>query len=170
MFDPLSAEFTADPYPIYRGLQASETPQYFEPMGCFLLSRYADVEAVARSPVMVRSAEPFLNEAERREQQVAANFHDMPNHEQFVQFSMLETDGEVHRRLRMIVLREFSKTFVEKHRQMIQSYVDQLLERLLEMREFDFVEDLAAQVPGHIIGNILGVPDADCPKLRSWSE
>ena len=45
-----------------------------------------------------------------------------------------------------------------------------LLTPLLEKRDIDFVAELAAHVPGHIIGNILGVPDEDCPQLRIWSE
>ena len=33
-----------------------------------------------------------------------------------------------------------------------------------------FVEDLAAVIPGHVIGKLLGVPSEDCPQLRAWSE
>ena len=170
MFDPLSPSFAQDPYSVYDRLRQSPEPVFFAPMGCHLLSRYDDVEGAARNPVMVRSLETFSDEATIREQQVQANFHDMPNHERFVQFSMLERDGEVHRRLRMVVLREFSKAFIEKHRTMVQAYVNGLLDDVLQNNSIEFVEDLAAQVPGHIIGKILGVPDEDCPQLRTWSE
>jgi len=53
---------------------------------------------------------------------------------------------------------------------MIETYVDRLLDQLLQQREFDFVADLASHVPGHIIGHLLGVPIEDCPQLRIWSE
>ena len=105
-----------------------------------------------------------------RAQQRAKNWHDMPNHEQFVQSSLLERDDETHFRLRVIVLRALSRRFVEQQRSMIESYVDLLLDKLLQRREFDFVEDLASHVPGHIIGHLLGVPIEDCPQLRVWSE
>ncbi len=170
MFDPLSKEFAQDPYAVYDRLRQSPEPVFFAPMDCHLLSRYEDVEGTARSPVMVRSLEMIADEDTVREQQRQANFHDMPNHERFVQFSMLESDGEVHRRLRMVVLREFSKAFIEQHRAMVQNYVDSLLDEVLQKESIDFLEDLAAQVPGHIIGKILGVPDEDCPQLRTWSE
>lgn len=94
----------------------------------------------------------------------------MPNHERFVQFSLLERDGATHFRLRVIVLRALSRRLVEQQRGMIQTYVDQLLDQLLQHREFDFVADLASHVPGHIIGHLLGVPIEDCPQLRIWSE
>ncbi len=169
-FDPFTKAFTQDPYATYAALRQSETPVYFESMDCHLLSRYAEVDATARNPLMVRSLEAFATPEKVREAQVEANFHDMPYHEQFVQFSMLERDGELHRRMRMVVLREFSKSLIEKHRGMIERHVNQLLDQLIEQREIDFVEALAAQVPGHVIGNLLGVPDEDCAQLRIWSE
>ena len=94
----------------------------------------------------------------------------MPNHERFVQFSLLERDGATHFRLRVIVLRALSRRFIEQQRGMIETYVDRLLDQLLQQKEFDFVADLASHVPGHIIGHLLGVPDKDCPQLRIWSE
>ncbi len=169
-FQPLTPQFASNPYKVYERLRALEEPYYFEDMNVHLLSRYEDVEAAARQGVMVRSLAAVMSPDYVREEQKRANFHDMPNHEQLVQLSMLEQDGANHRRLRMLVLREFSRQFVEKHRDMIQRYVDRLLEPLLEKQEFDFVAELASHVPGHIIGNILGVPDEDCPQLRVWSE
>lgn len=134
------------------------------------MSRYADVEQAARNPKLVRSREAFMNAADIELEKRQANWHDMPNHARFVQFSLLDSDGEVHKRLRHLLLREFSRHFVERHRSMIQRYVEDLVERLLEQREIDFVADLAAHVPGHIIGNVLGAPEEDCPQLRTWSE
>jgi cytochrome P450 len=169
-FDPLSAAFAQDPYPIYASLRNNPTPFYFSNIDAHLLSRFDDVDQAARNPRMLRSNETFTDEATRRKQQQERNWHDMPNHERFVQFSMLETDGEVHRRLRMLLLRSFSKTLIAKQRDMIQIHVDHLLDELLEQGEFDFVEDFAAKVPGHVIGQVLGVPAEDCPQLRTWSE
>jgi cytochrome P450 len=59
---------------------------------------------------------------------------------------------------------------VGKLRDDIQAYVDRLFDSLSDRTEIDFIEDLAAHVPGHIIGRVLGVPDEDCPQLRIWSE
>jgi len=170
VFQPLTPAFASNPYEVYSRLRALKAPYYFEGMNVHLLSRYKDVEAVARQATMVRSLAAVMPKEYVLEEQKQANFHDMPNHEQLVQLSMLEQDGRHHRRLRMLVLREFSRHFVEKHRNMIQEYVDRLLTPLLEKKDIDFVAELAAHVPGHIIGNILGVPDEDCPQLRIWSE
>ncbi len=170
MFDPLSESFTADPYAVYAHLRQRTKPLYFAAMDVYLLARYDDVDAAARSPLMVRGSEGFLSPAQRRQQQTDRNWHDMPNHERFVQFSMLETDGEPHRRLRTLVLREFSKALIERQRAMILEHVDTLLDEVLQMGDVDFLEDFAARVPGHVIAQVLGVPAEDGPRLRAWSE
>ena len=169
-FDPSSAAFAADPYTVYNALRELNAPFFYPPMGMHLLARYADVDLAARNPHMLRSANTLLSAEEIADAQRAVNWHDMPNHQRFVQFSLLETDGAVHQRLRRLVLREFSKTLIERHRNMIQRYVDALFDELLQRREIDFIADLAAHIPGHVIGRVLGVPDGDCPQLRVWSE
>ena len=169
-FDPGSASFAENPYDVYARLRDLDEPFYYRDMNAYLLSRYQDVEGVARNSNMVRSLQAFMPAEYVAEQQRLAQFHDMPNHERFVQFSMLERDGELHRRLRMIVLGKFTRSWVARHQAMIEQAVDRLLDTVLAKVDVDFVGDFAAHIPGHVIGNVLGVPDVDCPQLRAWSE
>ncbi len=170
MFEPLSTAFAKNPYSFYANLRKLDEPYFYDSADAYLLSRYSDVEGAARNPTLVRSLEGFMDPGAVKAEQRARGWHDMPNHERFVQFSLLERDGATHFRLRVIVLRALSRRLVEQQRAVIQAYVDQLLDQLLQHREFDFVEDLASHVPGHIIGHLLGVPSEDCPQLRIWSE
>ena len=170
MFDPSSPEFTNNPYPAYTALREVPGLPFSDALNAHMVARYADVTAIAVNPIMVRVLDDILPPDDIKAAQRAANWHDMPNHERYVQHSLLDSDGEMHDRLRLLVLREFTSRFVERHREMIGQFVDRLLDKLLEQQEFDFIEDLAAHVPGHIIGHVLGVPDADCPQLRIWSE
>lgn len=170
VFDPLSQAFADDPYASYSELRASPGPVYYEHFDIWLLSRYQDVAAAAGDKTLVRSLEFFLSPEEIQEEKVRLNWHDMPNHSRFVQFSMLDSDGETHDRLRRKVFREFTPALVARQRGMIQDFVDKLLDRLLDAGTIDFVEDLASEVPGHIIGSVLGVPDEYAGQLRRWSE
>ncbi len=170
MFDPQSESFAQNPYDAYAVLRSKNEPYFYEGIGGWMLSRYEDVEKAARNAGLVRSLEAFMGVEDIAEEKRSMNWHDMPNHSRFVQFSLLDSDGDLHFRLRLLVLRLLSRSFVEQQREMIQNYVDKLLDRLLEKKEIDFVADLASHVPGHIIGNVLGVPDEDCPQLRVWSE
>lgn len=169
-FAPLSAAFTRDPYPFYAQLRQLRQPYYYAEADALLLAKFQDVDQAARHPKLVRSLDAFMSSAAVAAEKRKANLHDMPNHARYVQFSLLDSDGEVHHRLRMLVLKTFSRHMIARHRAMIERYVDRLLESLLARGEIDFVADLAAHVPGHIIGNVLGVPDEDCPQLKAWSE
>jgi cytochrome P450 len=170
LFEPQSEAFALNPYKFYADLRQLDEPYFYEGAQAYLLSRYVDVEGAARNPTLVRSLDAFMDPNYVKAQQRARGWHDMPNHERFVQFSLLERDGATHFRLRVIVLRALSRRFIEQQRGMIETYVDRLLDQLLQQKEFDFVADLASHVPGHIIGHLLGVPDKDCPQLRIWSE
>lgn len=170
VFDPLSEAFADNPYPIYAALRAQEHPYHYQDVDTWMLTKMADVEAVALDKTMLRRHDEILTEEERKVQQRKMNWQDMPHHERFVQFNMLESEGEDHDRLRKLVFREFTPAMILKQRDAIQSFVDLLLSDLMDRDEIDFVEDFASQVPGHIIGRVLGVPDQDCPQLRVWSE
>ena len=159
LFDPQSERFAQNPYDTYALLRREDEPYFYEEVGGWLLSRYEDVEKAARDTTLVRSLDAIMNARDVAQARRKANWHDMPNHSRFVQFSLLDSDGDVHFRLRLLVLQLFSRKFVEQQRGMIQRYVDSLLDRLIEQREIDFIADLASHVPGHIIGNVLGVPD-----------
>lgn len=169
-FDPLSESFARDPYAAYAQLRDMAEPYFYADVDSWMLTKATDVEAVALNKTMFRSLDHLLTEAERKDAQRKMNWHDMPYHERFVQTNLLESEGETHDRLRKLVFREFTAAMVARQRPTIQAFVDQLLDGLDDRDEFDFVEDFAAHVPGHIIGRVIGVPDADCPQLRVWSE
>jgi cytochrome P450 len=169
-FQPLSAEFAQNPHSYYAELRDCDGLTYYEDFDVWLASRFDDVSEIVMHKKMVRSLEHIASPEKVAEQQRAGNWHDMPHHSRFVQFSLLDSDGPVHDRLRKQVFKLFTPVMVNKLREDIQAYVDALFDGLDDRQEIDFIEDLAAHVPGHIIGRILGVPDEDCPQLRIWSE
>jgi len=169
-FAPLSDDFAADPYPSYAALREAEGLAYYPDFDVWLVSRFAEVSAIALDKKMVRSLDGLVPPEEIAAQKRAGNWHDIPHHSRFVQFSMLDSDGPVHDRLRAQVFKLFTPVMVDGLRADIERTVGRLVDELADRREIDFIEDLAARVPGHIIGRLLGVPDEDCPKLRVWSE
>lgn len=169
-FDPLSKTFSEDPYLIYRNLRESEKAHYFQTQNMWLLSRYEDVSAIACNPNMVRSLDGLEGPDEAKVRQKAANWHDMPYHERVVQFSLLDSDGDIHRRLRKQIFGEFTSRSIAHLECIVQSFVDGLLDRLQERQEIEFIDDFAAHIPGYVIGHLLGVPEEQCTQLRLWSE
>ncbi|MBB3931944.1 hypothetical protein GGR25_003002 [Kaistia hirudinis] len=169
-FDPLSTEFAADPYAVYARMRALDGLFPFPELGMLLVTRQRDVAAIVADMRLPRMPAGILDADELKRRQRQDNFHDMPNHARFVQFSMLNSDGAVHDRLRRQVFRMFTPALIAGQRAAIEAYVSRLISDLAGAGEIDFVADLAVHVPGHVIGHLLGVPDADCPMLRRWSE
>lgn len=170
MFDPLSAAFSDNPYGFYRELRDADQPVFFEAQNMWMLSRYEDVSKIATNTNMVRSLQGISSEAELKKGQIAANWNDMPYHERVVQFSLLDSDGDVHRRLRKQVFGYFTGRAVANLEPMVRHYVETLVSELKQRDSFDFIADFAAHIPGYVIGNLLGAPAEDCPQLRLWSE
>lgn len=169
-FEPLSREFAQDPYPSYDILRARDSFYYYPDFDVWLVSRFRDVTDIIMNRRMVRPPEAFLTAEQVASQKRDENFDDMPYHSRFVQFSLLDSEGEVHRRLRQQVFSMLTAVSVEGLRDEIQDFVDKQIDGLMGRSEIDFVEDLAAVIPGHVIGKLLGVPSEDCPQLRDWSE
>ena len=170
-FQPHTPGFAQNPYPIYERMQAHQSPLYYAPFDTWLVSRFADVARLARDPNLRRTPGDWCTQQQRQEQLQRDNWHDMPYHSRFVQFSLLDSDGEVHDRLRRQVFNFFAPGPVAKLRTVVEARANQQLNDLLSARQpFDFVSQLAADLPGYMIGKLMGVPDEDCALLRLWSE
>lgn len=169
-FDPLSQAFAADPYTVYRQMREAGEPFYFEGQNMWMLSRYDQVLAVATDPHMVRALEGIRPPEEIAEWQRRANWHDMPYHERVVQFSLLDSDGPVHRRLRKLIFGAFTNDSIAGLEPVVQGWVDHLLDNLEDRDTIDFIGDFAAHIPGYVIGQLLGAPAEDRVQLRLWSE
>ncbi len=87
-----------------------------------------------------------------------------------LQRQMLFIDGKDHARLRSLANKAFTPRVVEGMRQRIQSLVDRLLETPARNGEMDLVRDLADPLPVTVIGDLLGVPEADNSRLKGWSD
>ena len=169
-FDPLSRSFADNPYAVYKALRSMEEPFYFAAQDMWLLSRYDDVSEIALNQNAVRSLQGIISAEELAAKQKNANWHDMPYHERFVQFSLLDSDGDTHQRLRSQFLKSFSNKSITKLEPMVHEYVQRLISGLEENRQIDFVNDFAVHIPGFVIGKFLGAHENDCEQLRIWSE
>ena len=169
-FDPFSDSFAKNPYAAYKELRLRDKPFYFAEQDIWLLSRYEDVSEIALNPQAVRSLAGYLSPRELAARQRKANWHDMPYHERFVQFSLLDSDGEIHHRLRSQVFKSFTSRSIADLEPLIQGFVDRLMTKLEVQDQIDFVNDFAVHIPGFVIGKLLGVAAEDCQQLRIWSE
>lgn len=168
-FRPLSRSFADDPYSVYACLRSCDSPYHYEDMDMVMLSRYDDIDLVAGDSFMVRSLVGYASDSELLSRQRRLNWDGMPYHERVVQFSLLDSDGDIHRRLRSLVFGHLTRDRVNFLGSYIASHVSFLLDSF-GSREIDFTNDFAVHIPGCVICELLGVPSSDAPMLREWTE
>ncbi|MGW4895587.1 cytochrome P450 family protein [Kitasatospora sp. NPDC004240] len=83
--------------------------------------------------------------------------------------TMLATDPPEHTRLRRLVTKAFTPARVDGLRPYIRELAEQLTGPWEPGTEVDLVEELAGPLPVTVICQLLGVPAADRPAVRSWS-
>ncbi|HET7488459.1 MAG TPA: cytochrome P450 [Acidimicrobiales bacterium] len=152
-------EGRADPYPRYARLRAL-APVHRSALGFWVLSRYADCNQLLRAPGVGKdfseaAAALGITEAQMTEQARFRN--DNTN--------MLTTDPPDHTRLRGLVTRAFTPRTVEALKPSIVALVDELLDGFAGA-EVDVMDALAFPLPVTVIGEMLGVPAEDRPRLR----
>ena len=83
---------------------------------------------------------------------------------------MIDMDDPDHKKRRGLVSRGFGPRRVAEREARIREVSVDLIERARERGRFDFVGDVAAWLPLIVIGDMLGVDEADYPRLLAWSE
>jgi cytochrome P450 len=84
--------------------------------------------------------------------------------------SMMSMDGADHARLRRLVAGAFAPRRMATLAPRIQRRVDDLLDAMTAAGSpADLVAGFAAPLPVAVISDLLGIPDADLPAVRSWA-
>jgi cytochrome P450 len=167
-FNPLSPEFRADPYAIYRRFRTHDPVHCAvaateDRSGFWYLFRHADVAATLRDPRFGRE----LNRV------APSNVAVMPETKQpFYEMAgkwMLYRDPPNHTRLRSLVSKAFTPATVERLRLRIAAHAEQLLDVVEANGTMDLIGDFAFPLPLFGLGEMLGVRAHDLRQFRDWS-
>lgn len=154
-----------DPYPVFRQLQQYAPVCFSRHMGGWLLTRYDHVSSALRDVrLSSRRSAAF---AERLPPEAQSSVAPLVRH---LSRWTLFLDGADHARLRGLINRAFSARLVEEMRPAIEDILNGLLDAAARRGELDAMRDLAMPLPVMVIGRMLGLPDADLPALRRWSD
>ena len=166
-FNPLDPETHVDPYPSYRRLR-EHAPMLRGPLGYWVLTRYADIDAVLRDPrfgVGIDEASLMM-----------AVTQDGPGVKTMLELSrwMLFRDPPDHTRLRGLVSKAFTPRAVDAMRPRVAAIVDELVGRMVARleagEEVNLITELALPLPVRVISEMLGLPVEDQAQAREWAE
>ena len=168
----LPADFLNNPYPVYALLREAE-PFKRMPDGSYFLTRHADLVAVYRDAKVFSSDKqvefgPKYNHAPFNQPPYATQSGLAPLFEHHTS-SLVFNDPPLHTRVRRLIMGALTRRAIEAMEPGLVLLVDSLLDKIEAKGGGDLIEDFASAIPVEIIGNLLGVPQAEREPLRGWS-
>jgi cytochrome P450 len=151
----------ADPYPAFARARSVAPVQWHEGLRLWLAFTHAESNAVLR------------------DRRLGRIWRDREPAERFESFNLihrnaiLEMEPPDHTRLRRLVSAAFARGHVERLRPWVNELAGRLVDRMVEesggSEPVDLLAGMAEQLPVDVIAELLGVPEADRPLLRPWS-
>ncbi len=141
------------PHEMFRLLRR-EAPVFWHPEtngpGFWAITKYADLKEISKNPALFSSERQgtLLRDPTP---------HDLP----MVQSIMLNMDPPKHRRYRALVNKAFSPRMISNLQSRVRTMVRDIINRVIEKGECDFVDDIAAPLPMEVICEMMGVPEED---------
>ena len=139
--------------PVFRhhGPEIDMPPQFW------VLTRHADVQAANRDWETYSSALPssLLNSPPE------GDSHDFK--------TIIDTDPPTHTRLRKLVNRGFMPRVISSYEDHLREVTAEIFDRAVPRGHFDFVVDVAAELPLVAITELLGIPYEDRHKVFEWA-
>jgi cytochrome P450 len=156
-YDPYDIAINANPYPVYKRLR-DEAPLYYnEEHDFYAVSRYADVERGLKDRDTFISGRGGILELIKAGLEMPRGvviFEDPPTH-------------TIHRGL---LSRMFTPRKVAALEPQIRQYCAEALDPLVGSGRFDLIATLGATMPMRVIGQLIGIPEADQDEIRRRSD
>lgn len=157
--DPKATGFVQNPYAFYDELRRSGPIAYWQELDMIVIASYDGVGMGLKDRRFGREApegfKPVVQEHLRA-------FYEVDDH------SMLELEGDRHRRLRSLVLRAFTSRRIKELAPEITAITHELIDGFPN-GDFDLLEQFATPLPIRIISRLLGVPEDMSDQLLAWS-
>jgi len=147
-----------DPYPLYQRLREA-SPVHRADQGMWILSRYDDCWATLRDPRFGKDYGLLI------EQRFGKDWRDSAALESGER-SMVNMGGADHTRLRKLVSKGFTPRMIQRLEPSIEKTLAQMLDPFVEAGGGDILEAVGFPLPVTVIGEMLGVPEADRAGFR----
>ncbi len=148
------------PHATFARLRAEDPVHWTEEedgTGFWSILKYQDALAVSRDVATFTSSKGIRLE-------------DMDEEEAAARKTMMEMDPPEHTRYRRLVNKGFTRRTVESFEDPIRELAAEVVEKALENDEFDFVHDIAEELPMRMLGRLLGTSDEHGRQLVDWGD
>ncbi len=152
-FNPLDPEYFSNPRSVVRRVR-DKCRAYLHDQGSISFFYYDDIKTITGD------WKTFSSEADPANKGVA-NPKNIP---------LVFEDPPIHDFHRAIVNHLFTPGEVRKQEAIIQQYVDEIIDEVIDKKEFDAVEDFAGKITTRMIALLLGIPEKGLEEVRYWTK
>ena len=158
------ADHRRDPHATFDWLRREHPVYWNEALKGWVLTSYDDVNTIARSrSVSVEKIVPHSEGRTEVDRGHMVGIADVLNR------WALFRDAPAHGRLRRPLNRVMRRSEMNRIRPGLIAVINRQIDAVAGSGRMELIADLAFPVPAAAIGAMLGVPEADTPKLRRWS-
>lgn len=171
LYDPLSPEQLADPYPVYKLARENEpifqSRKVLRHTGVWVITRYDDIlEVEANSELFLSkdTLEPLVPIYPETREVLSKGYP--------LEVTVVEADGPNHRRISAPLKRIFSPHTAALQEKFISATIDQLIDTMTAegRRQADIISEFAYQLPLKVINNLFGVPESEQEQVKLWCD
>ncbi len=163
---PFNPDFQRDPHSVLKPLREACPIKRDDASGSFIVTRYADVRAIATDLEMWRDPIRAEEAAVMQRRFADAVVEGVPRSETT---SILMLDNPDHARVRG-PLAQALYARVAKFKPQVEQIVDEALDRIEGQPTFDLMSTFCVPIPIDVIAQILGVDHDRLVEFRDWSE
>jgi cytochrome P450 len=150
VFDLYSPEIDADPFPYYQTLREQYPCYWSEGAKLWILSRYDDIFRAAQDWETFSSSQGNL-------------IDELPGRSGA---TLGTTDPPRHDRLRALSQAAFLKRNLQHLIEPVREIADRALDRIVERKRFEFIEDFSSQITVGILFKTMGLPAREHSAIR----
>ena len=163
MTDP---EVAKCPFPYYAAMRRNE-PVHLDPgTGIYWVTRHEDVVKAALDTKGLSSSSDIISRSsfKPRAQALwdAAGMRTLK--------TLVTADPPEHDDYRNVGLQLFPHKTVEDLTPSIKALVNELVDSIADRGEIEFIKDFAARLPGTVVCDEFGLPRADQPRFKTWTD
>jgi cytochrome P450 len=147
-------------YPLYRRLREvapvyRNRPELFH--GAWTFTRFAETDVIFRNPRVVNDPQVIEEAFNHGDGSFTGVMRDV----------MLWSEPEPHQRVRNLVKSAFTPRAIERWRPIAERVANDLCDAIEAKGGADLVEDYNYEIPFNVIAHILGIPEADFPRIKA---
>lgn len=143
-----------DPFADYRRLRDAGPVVRLARPDVYAIGRFADVQAALRASDQLISGE-------------GVGFSDVFNAPKGM--NVIQTDGDIHRRMRSTVARPLSPAMLKGARADLKALVATRVAVLKGAGEFNAMKDIAAFLPVEAVSHLVGLPEVGRDRMLEWA-